>query len=57
MFAEDPRVMWNPSPPPPEDWEEEAAREWEYVGIVNEEIDVYMTKRYVWLYVCMHAKL
>lgn len=42
------RELWNPSPPPPEDWEAEAAEQkWEYEGIVNEEIDVYGMTRYI----------
>ncbi|KZT67682.1 SET domain-containing protein [Daedalea quercina L-15889] len=49
MPAQSLRDLWDPSPPPPEDWEleEEAIRrEWEYDRIVNEEIDVYGLKWY-----------
>lgn len=48
MVANDIQDMWDlrKASPPPIDWDDDG-QEWEYVGIVSEEVDTFFEKRCV----------
>ena len=48
MVANDTQDMWDlrKASPPPIDWADDG-QEWEYVGIVSEEVDTFFEKRCV----------